>query len=210
MPTRGRPEFAVEALTYWVAQTYPRLELVIVDDADAPSFPGPIMPEAGIQYHRLEHRLTVGAKRNLGCSRARGDIICHFDDDDISRPGRIADQVQRLLASEFKITGYNCMVFIDEAARRAWKYSGLKYYAIGTSLCYWRTFWQTHPFPERMNVGEDNWMVSRASGRIATVDAGDLMVARIHPGNTSPRDISGSEWKEVSYPFDGNPLRQLA
>jgi hypothetical protein len=61
-----------------------------------------------------------------------------------------------------------------------------------------------------MNVGEDNWMVSRASGRIATVDAGDLMVARIHPGNTSPRDISGSEWKEVGYPFDGNPLWQLA
>ena len=181
MPTRGRPAFAARALVCFLSQTYPDKELVIVDDADAPSFPTPPTGE-GILYHRLMRRMTIGAKRNLACARSNGDVICHWDDDDFSLPGRMADQIARLEQARVLVTGYHSMLFCDESGR-SWMYRGDQHYALGTSLMYAREFWRANPFPDE-NEGEDNAFVRRAV-RIATADAGKLMVAAIHPGNTS-------------------------
>ena len=191
LPTRGRAEFAARAVACFRAQTWPEKELLIVDDADLPSFPE---PPAGIGYVRVPRRLTIGAKRNLACSRAQGDVVIHFDDDDWSAPQRMTDQVERLIATGAPITGYHSMLFEDTAGRR-WKYCGNPHYALGTSLCYEREFWQRQPFPDR-DTGEDNAVVMRARAELVAVDAGELMVARIHSGNTSPKrpESGASEW----------------
>jgi len=87
------------------------------------------------------------------------------------------------------------MPFTD--GERWWKYEGTKGYALGTSLCYRRSWWQAHPF-EAKNVGEDNDFVSVAvsAGRLISVDAGKMMYATNHPGNTSPR-VMGDNWKHI-------------
>lgn len=145
---------------------------------------------------RLIHLSTspeIGAKRNFGCERAAGQIIAHWDDDDYSAPGRVEDQVGRLLESGKAVTGYHSMRFTDGI--RWWLYSGSKYYALGTSLCYWRWWWQQNKF-QSLHVGEDNQFVASAhsSGELATAEAGTLMHATIHDGNTSPRQM-GDNWK---------------
>ena len=48
------------------------------------------MPDvAGIDYHRLEQRTVLGAKRNLACELAAGLLIAHWDDDDWQAPRRL-------------------------------------------------------------------------------------------------------------------------
>ena len=140
--------------------------------------------------------LSIGEKRNFGCERAAGSVVIHFDDDDESAPHRIQNQVTRLANSGRSVTGYKSMVFEDQSGKR-FLYCGASDYALGTSLCYHKDWWAKNQFPA-LQVAEDNAFVAAAcrAGQLTTVDSGGLIVASIHPGNTSPRNM-GSEWKEL-------------
>lgn len=193
MPTRGRPDFAVSALEDWRRQTWPARELIILDDADARSFSSAPGGDC-VRYILLPSRRSIGAKRNIAASHARGQIICHWDDDDRSAPGRIADQLNRLLASGCQVTGYNEVEFVDQRGRR-WIYKSPPDYAVGSSLMYYRDFWINNPFPD-VDVGEDNAFVTRARalGTLVVAPARGMLLASIHDGNTSPRNTCGSNW----------------
>jgi glycosyltransferase involved in cell wall biosynthesis len=140
----------------------------------------------------LEDVLPIGEKRNFGCQYAHGDVICHWDDDDYSAPERLADQMCRLAESGKAVTGYHSMRFTDGA--KWWQYRGERHYALGTSLCYRRAWWDAHRFPA-IQIGEDNGFVETAwrAGELATVDGTQFMHATIHAANTSPRML-GSNW----------------
>jgi len=145
----------------------------------------------------LPGNLSIGATRNAGCEAARGEIIAHFDDDDWSDPGRLQDQIGRLLASPCcEVTGYREMRFTD--GRAWWLYHGPPKYALGTSLVYRREWWLGHKFPEVM-VGEDAGFSAQSASRggLVSVEAGEMMWATIHPGNTSPRQMTGSSWRKL-------------
>jgi glycosyltransferase involved in cell wall biosynthesis len=182
MPTRGRRGWAVEALRMFEAQTYPAKQIVIVDDFSDPSFEE-APPDV---VYVLAPGLTIGGKRNLACSRADGQIICHWDSDDMYGPERIASQVAQLLASEADLVGYHIMPFIEsDGQRRDFMYHGSPSYPIGVSLMYWRDSWAAKPFPAE-NIGEDSAFL--AGRKCAAFDGSDgLIVARIHNGNTSEK-----------------------
>jgi O-antigen biosynthesis protein len=146
-----------------------------------------------IRLIHISDGFEIGGKRNFGCERARGEVICTFDDDDHSEPGRMADQIGRLIESGKSVTGYFAMRFTDGA--RWWQYTGDRDFALGTSLCYRREWWTGHQFPA-VQIGEDNAFVSAASagGQLVTADANGLMYATVHEGNTSPRNM-GDRWK---------------
>lgn len=141
----------------------------------------------------VEGNPPIGAKRNVGCEHARGSIICHWDDDDYSAPERIADQVARMQSTGKPVTGYHTMRFRKED--ETWMYRGDPSFALGTSLCYQRSWWERHPFPG-LQVGEDNEFVAAANeaGAVASTDAGELMYATIHADNTSPRKLTAKNW----------------
>src|SRR4029077_3693751 len=138
---------------------------------------------------------TIGDKRNFGCERAAGEIVCHWDDDDYSAPGRLADQLNRQLDSGKNVTGYHSMRFTD--GDRWWQYHGERNYVLGTSLCYRKEWWGMNPF-KSVQVGEDNVFTTQAwaAGQLETADAGELMYATIHAGNTSPRTL-GNNWTRL-------------
>ena len=200
MPTRARPGFAHEALRLWTLQTWPWKELVILDDLDARSFPDGCSGIPDVQYHLLEQRLDIGAKRNVAVSRARGDIVAHWDDDDYSSPRRLEDQVSRLLGTGAQVTGYHLMTFV--CGTRHWLYEAPyppNGYALGTSLVYRKDFWRRHPFAD-VRTGEDTHFVKTAAqeNSLVTVPAGEFMHATIHPGNTCPRNITSAQFKELT------------
>ena len=148
-----------------------------------------------IRLIHLEGTIGIGDKRNFGCERAAGEVIAHWDDDDHSGPDRLADQLSRLEESGKSVTGYHSMKFTD--GERWWKYSGSPNYALGTSLVYRRAWWQRSRF-RAVQIGEDNQFVAEAAaaGELATADAGELMHATIHGGNTSRRNM-GSAWRPI-------------
>lgn len=184
-----------QAIRCFQAQTYNPRELLIVADGEDVRAVVPSDPRMRLIH--LSESLRIGEKRNFACERALGDVVCHWDDDDQSEPRRIESQVAALLAQPDKqVAGFHTMRFTDGAAW--WRYRGDPTYALGTSLCYWREYWQGHRFPLKQ-VGEDNDFVRLASaaGVLASVDAGDLMHASIHSGNTSPKML-GQSWEKLA------------
>ncbi len=186
MPTKDRPAFIRAAIRCFLEQTYEPRELIVLDDGD--EFIGNLLPrDPRIRYVALPARQTTGMKRNLCCEASRGEIICHFDDDDWSAPERIADQVARLEATGLPATGYNTLLFWDVTTGQAKRYSSdIPGYVVGTSLCYLREFWQRNHF-EDVRECEDNRVVYSSLREIAAVADSRFMVARIHNSQTSPK-----------------------
>ncbi len=113
MPTADRRGFIPGAIRCFLEQSYDNRELVVVDDGDnrvKDLIPG----DPRIRYFEAAGRAPLGKKRNFCCRMARGEIICHWDDDDWSAPGRIADQVARLRQTNAPVTGYSRLLFWDE------------------------------------------------------------------------------------------------
>jgi glycosyltransferase involved in cell wall biosynthesis len=219
MPTRGRSAMARRAVESWSQQTWPETELVIVDDVGCRSFPGGISGER-ILYVAAGSDLLLGSKRNLACSLARGEVIVHFDSDDYSLPGRMRDQVERLLTGRpAQVTGYHSLLFqdltgvqlVEQGGLRStsgwWLWKSLKGEAAGTSLCYFRSWWAKHQFAN-VASGEDDlfWQEAGASGVAISSEGSEFLCATHHRDGTSGRLIGGAEWEELL----GNPLGDLA
>lgn len=196
MPTSNRRIFIGQAVRCFLRQDYRNLELIVVDDGvDAV---GDCLPEdPRIRYFHLDHHLTVGAKRNLACSHARGEIIVHWDDDDWYPPSRVRTQVRQLIDREADICGTSRLLYYEPATDRAWEYryvSGRPNWLAGNTLAYRKTVWQRSPFPD-VQVGEDAMFLWN-SGDTALCDLTEprLCVGMIHPGNISPKDTAGMYW----------------
>lgn len=189
--TRNRRHWLPYAMRCARYQMWPKKEILIVSSGESVSD-----LTAGARHIHLRDKPTVGAMRNAGAEAARGDLIAHFDDDDFSRPERLSDSIRRLLQSGKAVAGYHSMRFTD--GERWWQYRGAANYALGTSLVYRRDYWRAHRFPD-LCVGEDNAFVETAARRreLVSVDAGEMMWATIHTGNTSPRVLRGSAWREI-------------
>lgn len=184
---------------------------MIVDDLDCPSFPdAEDFTGHRIRYVKLGRRVTVGEKRNIACAMASGEIIVHFDSDDLSAPGRVADQVARLQDTGKQVTGYNGLLFHETRKVRVlevggmrpagawWRWRDMHGLAAGTSLCYRRDWWTYHQFlPE--NRAEDDLFYAEALklGAAVAVDGRNLMCAVNHADCVSERLIGGAEWEEL-------------
>ncbi len=208
MPTRARNVWAAIAVNSFIMQTYPNKQLIILDDRQEPSFTE-VPRSPAVSYLRSDSR-SIAEKRNILCGLAAGDLVCHLDDDDFSAPERIADQVQRLEASGKPVTGYHSMLFYESNPERAAKYvnNAPNFYALGTSLMYRREWAMAHPFRlDKDAWGEDNNFVSdaRSEGNLISVDAGQLMVARAHAGNTNQKDLTKVDYRAV--PLSAIPER---
>jgi glycosyltransferase involved in cell wall biosynthesis len=186
MLTRDRPQMAARAVASFRAQTYANKRLFIFDtSADAPQ---PIHSQS-VERHWAPFRRewSIGKLRNEGNQYAASwtgvtqgsvaEIFVHWDDDDVSHPNRIAEQVALLQASGADCVGYRDMLFWRQRANQlpdparptqtfevddsqAWLFTGdsaFPNYALGTSLCYWRRIWERKPFPDLSQGVEEKW-----------------------------------------------------
>ncbi len=110
MPTADRIDFALQAVRYFERQDYPRRELVVVDDGER-ALADLLPASTRIRYRRLAARVSIGAKRNLACELAGGEIIAQWDDDDYYAPDRLSKQVAPILAGEAEVTGLEAIFF---------------------------------------------------------------------------------------------------
>lgn len=194
MPVRGRREWAKKAMECFQAQTYQNKELVILGDADAPTFDQIRLPSNVNHIVALE-RWQIGRKRNELCRDAKGEIICHWDSDDWSHPERIEAQVKLLHESGRVMLAFHSMYFYRVEDQRVCLYRGVNVGGIGTSFMYTREFWAKHPFPDKQS-GEDGVFRKQAAAvnQLSCVDGRSMMVARVHADNTSPKPMRGSPW----------------
>jgi glycosyltransferase involved in cell wall biosynthesis len=196
MPTYNRRQFVPRAIGYFLRQDYDRSELLIVDDGTDPvSDLVPAHPR--VRYMALPSRMTVGAKRNLACEQAAGDIILHWDDDDWHARRRVRYQVESLLAARADVCGISRILFFDCRDRRAWIYTyptTERFWIYGSSLCYRHEFWRHNRFAD-VNIGEDTRFVWESQGgRMVTLPNYTFHVSIMHAGNVSAPRPAGEHW----------------
>lgn len=196
MPTYNRRSFVPQALRCFLRQDYAHRELIVVDDGSDP-VADCIPNHPDIRYLRLDQKLTIGAKRNFACLQARGDVICHWDDDDWYPSWRIRTQVRTLVDRSADLCGSSRIFYYDAGNNRAWEYRysapGAAWVA-GSTLAYRKDCWEQHKFTD-VQVGEDSRFVwSAAKKVVADLADSTLCVAMLHAGNTSRKEPSGTFW----------------
>ena len=90
LPTYNRAAMLPRAIETVLAQTYPRWELLIVDDASEDETAAVVKRAAGrdrrVRSLRVDHG-GVGAARNAGLEAAEGALVAYLDDDNAMHPG---------------------------------------------------------------------------------------------------------------------------
>src|SRR5436190_19366183 len=82
LPTCARPRLLPIALRCFEHQTYPRRELVVVDDGAAWPVDRSEILAAGGRLVRVPPGTPLGTKLNAGVSVARGELCQKMDDND--------------------------------------------------------------------------------------------------------------------------------
>jgi glycosyltransferase involved in cell wall biosynthesis len=195
MPTRDRRAWVPQAIGYFLRQDFTDCELVILDDG-ADALRDLVPDDRRIRYVRLEGPpRTVGAKRNMACAEARGELIAHWDDDDWYPSWRLRAQVAAMAAGA-DVCGSSQLYYLDDGGDRAWRYAygGGEAFVGGNTLMYRRRVWEANPFPDAQ-IGEDVRFV-RARGRAQLRDLANpaLCIAMLHAANTSPKATTTAWW----------------
>lgn len=210
MPTADRAGFFQRALDIYLGQDYPNKELIVVDDGACKV--GHLCNGRRIVYLPLQQRTSIGAKRNIACEQASGEIIIHLDDDDWYAENWITRQVEHLSAGKAEVTGLDELIFWDSGRREAWRYrypAGSRPWVHGATLCYWKKFWQSFPFPD-IDVGEDcSFLWRHGITGIVPHGGSDGYIGFIHDGNSSPKRTGDACWSRVADPGTVQSLKQI-
>ena len=101
MVTKDRASMAARAIACFRAQTYPNVELVVVDDSADDTLERHIheLDDPRIRLHRLPpDGKPLGELRNIAVDRAAGAYVSQWDDDDLYDPERLEVQMAAILA----------------------------------------------------------------------------------------------------------------
>jgi glycosyltransferase involved in cell wall biosynthesis len=196
LPTRDRPRLLATALECYRHQTYPRRELIVVDDGDEHPVDAAAIEALGGRLIRVETGATLGAKLNRAAGEARGIFCQKMDDDDWYAPGFLETMVLAVRASQREVCRPTLaflkpFLFFD-LARWEIRRSG-ESDASGATLFFAREDWQERPF-RRVRGDEDLWFFLdqiRLGTTILPVEAPENYLAVRHRGGTGNR---GHTW----------------
>lgn len=103
--TRDRPERLREALSCLALQTWPALEVVLVDSGrtSADAVVAPFARSRPIAHLKIDPRTTRGAALNAGIARSTGTWISYLDDDDAVMPHHVETLARALEAGPHRV-----------------------------------------------------------------------------------------------------------
>lgn len=197
MPTYNRRVFVPRAVRYFLRQDYPERELIVVDDGTDP-VEDLIPADPRISYVRLGKRQTIGAKSNIACEKASGEIIARWDDDDWIAPWRLSYQVGALLDQDVDVVGLRTLAYLDLSTGQAWRYEyprNRRAWVATPTFCFRREFALAKPFPDSFVGSGTHWLWSAPAPRIGTLTDFTFYVGMIHPGNIAVKDTANDWWK---------------
>jgi len=105
VPTYNRPEMLKRAIESILSQTYPSIEIVVVNDAgdDAEHIIRTLNTRSDIVYIRHAANKGLAAARNTGIRAAHGKYIAYLDDDDVYYPDHIERLVTSLETTDYRV-----------------------------------------------------------------------------------------------------------
>lgn len=196
IPSFEAAEYLPDAIESVLSQTYPALELIVVDDGSTDETEAVVKKYDGVRYIRQVNRGPAAA-RNRGVDEAVGEFVAFLDADDVWMANKLETQMA-IFASDPDI----CMVYTgfftaDQSLRLSKLYAPAPprvalvrtvtfdkpiMTAIGSSAVVRRHVFDSVRFDERLPPSED-WALACEIARrypIGCVDEG-LVIYRQHP-----------------------------
>jgi len=113
IPTYNAGRFLRKAIDTVLAQTYPRVELLVLDDGSNDDT-GKILTSYGDRIHWESHaNMGQAATLNKGWAMAGGEILSYLSADDALKPGAVAAAVSCLEAHPEVVMAYGDYELID-------------------------------------------------------------------------------------------------
>lgn len=213
--TYNRKEmFRLATLNYNMTN-YPtdKIEWIIVDDSDENERVEGHLPakledreKMGIKYITLESKTEIGVKRNIGVEAATNDIVLFMDDDDYYYPDSINRRVEELVNNDnvncvgitttgtFDINNFvssmNVAPFHQKYGRRL----------TPSSLCFYRSFWETRKFLEVDDYETADFLDNRIN-EFREISWEGIMVGLVHSKNMLLRPIAGQKPNGCHFKF---------
>jgi glycosyltransferase involved in cell wall biosynthesis len=94
IPTFNRARLVQEAIASVLAQDYPRLDVIVVDDGSCDETPAVVATFGTALTCLCQSHAGVSAARNRGVAAARGELIAFLDSDDLWVPHKLTAQVR--------------------------------------------------------------------------------------------------------------------
>jgi len=110
IPTYNRSKLLRVALESALAQTYPNIEVIVVDDGSTDDTAEVMAQYAGRVTYIKQANQDAAAARNTGIRAASGEYLTFLDDDDLILPTKIERQVQ-VLASRPEVGLVHCRFY---------------------------------------------------------------------------------------------------
>ena len=187
MATRDRQEFIPGAIRCFQAQTYPNLELVVVDHgSDGTDEIVRCVGDERIRYERIpDPSMLTGDVKNRAIANSIGEYVAVWDDDDWHHPSRVTIQLRQIQKLGLDACFLRRVIL-------AWPARSLYLYA-PFRLCEGSLLSRRAILPSfgALQRGEDTVQLNgliKAGRRIGGLDMPDLYVNLIHARNTWDED----------------------
>lgn len=117
VPSYNHARYVGRTIESIVSQTYPNIELIVVDDGssdESPAILAELSRAHGFRFERNERNLGISATRNRLISLASGRYLCGCASDDFYAPDKVARQVAFLEAHPEYAMCHGRVVNVDE------------------------------------------------------------------------------------------------
>jgi glycosyltransferase involved in cell wall biosynthesis len=113
IPTYNRAKYIAETIESVLAQTYPNIEVIVIDDGSTDNTREVIVKYAPAVQYMWQENAERGASRNQGLRLATGEFIAFLDSDDLWLSGKLERDVEFLLANPDVGLVYTDIIQID-------------------------------------------------------------------------------------------------
>jgi hypothetical protein len=191
---------------------YPKdkIEWVIVEDSDNPEeSASDRVIQVGLKaapltvvYVPLEKKTPISEKRNLGCKRAKNEIILFMDDDDHYPETSFRRRVAWLLKHPWQpkcvgcttIACYDLIRGVSAVNTPPWDLP-LGQRISEATLCFYKKWWEDRHFTFKQDIAEGEDFVKGREEEFLELPPQQIIVAFSHKKNVSGRRIPSDEAK---------------
>lgn len=118
IPTYNRAGLVCAAIDSVLAQNYPNLEIVVVDDGSTDGTAEAVQNYGAAVRFVSQANAGAASARNRGIRLATGDLVAFLDSDDLYLPGKLQEQVQYFNQQPETVLVYCWFTIFDESGRK--------------------------------------------------------------------------------------------
>lgn len=213
IPCYNTGKYLRQAIDSCLAQTYPAINVLVVDDGSTDNTKEIVDSYGGVVGYFHQENRGLPSARNAGIEHTHHEYVCILDADDVILPSKVADQAAFLNARpEVGLVHSKVLTFSGDDIRHpvaenwrphiAWE-NYLDPLSVFCALCpssvmIRRAVFERFRFPEDMTLGcEDWWFWAKCALEGVIIDYLPKVhtLYRFHPGSMSgnPRSIATRE-----------------